>query len=382
MLTKNLVTTMAKPICSISADWHLERNAWAKHPTLAGDSYYGLQQLVDYCLNHDLPLIAAGDLFNEANPESKPVWVAAQQMTRMQQADLPVYYIEGQHERTRDTPWLAVHPWPTHVNRRSFTIGKHKFYGLNYTRTDTIQEALKAIPSSTEILVAHQVWQDLMGQKVGPECAISDVPYVRMIITGDFHCHLTVSAIGWNGQRVTMVSPGPLCMQSVSEDSHKFFYVLYDDLSLASVPLKARSFYSWDLTTEEEMAQFLNEVPTITFQNDVPPEIAKPIIRVRFEVSLNDPYVRIAKAIGDKAHFFPVPLRRDEKLSILADSDDKAFSLQTGLEDSLGQFAHKSSPEYAAALRLLRANRPADELVDMEREVLDEVAKAETNYEH
>ena len=45
-----------------SADWHLSFGTWAKHPTLVGDSYHSLRQIVDYCIEHDCPLIAGGDL--------------------------------------------------------------------------------------------------------------------------------------------------------------------------------------------------------------------------------------------------------------------------------------------------------------------------------
>ena len=43
-----------------SADWHLSYGTWAGKPSLVGDSYYSLRQIIDYCIEHDCSLIAGG----------------------------------------------------------------------------------------------------------------------------------------------------------------------------------------------------------------------------------------------------------------------------------------------------------------------------------
>src|SRR5690242_13525682 len=103
---------MRKPLCIGSSDWHLERHAWVRYPELAGDAYYGLKQIIDVCVDRQLPLLAAGDLFDKTFPDSRSVSFAMKQMDRMKDSKLPVFFTQGQHEMAKDNPWLGLHFWP------------------------------------------------------------------------------------------------------------------------------------------------------------------------------------------------------------------------------------------------------------------------------
>ena len=91
-----------------SADWHLSFGTWAKHATLVGDSYHSLRQIVDYCIDVNCPLVAGGDLFDKPVPDPVSVSVMCREMDRMQAAGLPVYFIQGQHERVKRSAMGAV----------------------------------------------------------------------------------------------------------------------------------------------------------------------------------------------------------------------------------------------------------------------------------
>ncbi len=326
-----------------------------------------MQQIIDHCEAAELPLIAAGDLFNESHPDSYPVWFACQQMNRMQAKNLPVYHTQGQHERIRDVPWLSMHPWPIHVHKKSFTINKYKFYGLDYTRPESLQVELNYIPKDTDIFVAHQVWKDLMGLLTGYECQISDVPYVKMVITGDFHSHKTITGIGKSEQVVTMVSPGSTCLQSVAENPLKYFYILNDDLSLTSIKLKARQFYYWDIRNANELERFLDyESKTIIPQEDVPPNISKPVVRIKFDADIPNIYDKLVNSLADRCHFFPTLLNVEKTLRLNVIEDNSL--LKNGLKGCLEYYLRPDSEEYSIAVRLLNSRNPIEELRAMAEE--------------
>ena len=103
------------PLMVLSSDWHLSPFSWKKHPNVHRDSYYSLQQIVDLCIQLNVPLIAAGDLFDIKHPPSESVVFCVEQMARLQRVGLPVYYIQGQHELS-EIPWISLCPNATHID--------------------------------------------------------------------------------------------------------------------------------------------------------------------------------------------------------------------------------------------------------------------------
>lgn len=360
---------MKQPICAISADWHLDRYAWAKHPGLAGDSYFSVSQVVNYCVNNQLPLIAAGDLFDDSAPDSYTVWVAMSQLDRLRLSSLPFYFIQGQHERSRDVPWLSIGSGTSkdcakHVHKKVFKIKDVGFYGLDFCRSDSVKAELDTIPVYADCLVAHQVWYDLMGRFIGPEVAIADVPHVSMVVTGDFHEHKTFKAVGKTNQEVTVLSPGSLCMQSINEPPNKSFFVLYDDLSFESIPIQTRPVYHFKLNTDQEVDEFLSSYEKYLV-NDLPQIISKPIFHIVCDGSVKDAYVRL-KAMCFKSHFFFNLLhnRRTDKI-IKTDR----ISIREGVEGCLKGIVKENSSTYRILTRLIRCNDPTMELEDIVKEI-------------
>src|SRR5262249_6426373 len=148
-----------------------------------------------------------------------------------------LYFVQGQHELDRTTPWLnAINTWPIHVNDSLFKIDNLLFYGIDWQPGDVIGPILDNVPANTDIVVAHQVWKDIMGNRSGDcECRFCDVSNARMLITGDFHSHVVMDATNKQGNSLKVLSPGPISMQSIDESPDKFFYVLYDDMSFDDI---------------------------------------------------------------------------------------------------------------------------------------------------
>ena len=368
---------MRTPICVVSADWHLERNAWVRHPDLAGDSYYGLEQVVDLALLMKLPLIAAGDLFNKPYPDAKSVYVAMQQMDRMQEAELPVYYVQGQHERTKDQPWLGLHPWPFHLHKQVVTIGPHRFVGLDYTRPDDLitglAQACQQAPGG--ILVAHQVWKEFMG--VGhTDASLTQVPAVSVVLTGDFHKHTHLRLRGADGQKLLILSPGSLCLQTTDEPSAKAVYILYSDFTFETIPIKSRVISHYEIQSKEDLYQLMATVEygALEQQTGVPDNIAKPIVCIRYNPDIEDAYVNLVDLIGNRAHLFIKPVT-NQVLNITSEipKDEAQEVIDAGLEGNLIKHCPADSLTYAIARRLLQASNVKEELAAIEEEYLEGV---------
>jgi hypothetical protein len=349
----------------VTADTHLAQRSWVKHPGLEGDAYYGLAQVVDYCILRGLPLILAGDVFDKQRPDPTTIARTVAQLTRMQKAGLKVYDIQGQHELDRNQPWLqAISEWPIHVDKVAFQIGAIKFYGIDWQPADTIQEEFAKIPSDTDVLIAHQVWRDLMGPRIGEsECQFADVPHVKVIATGDFHRHMWMPAKNRNGDTILILSPGPVCMQSIDEDPRKFFFVLNDDLSVTDHELVTRGCYRFDITSKDDLEVFLkSHVQMICApQEQVPQNIARNIVHIVYQDSIPELYSRVMAAIGSKAHVFMSPVKQKAEV-ITVETERRRALADGGLEACLELVTPRGGTLYRDVLTLLRSPDPKAQL--------------------
>jgi len=301
-----------RPFFVFCADTHLADGAWASRPAIFGDSYYSLEQIIDYCLAHSLPLVIGGDVLDVKRNHAAPVRVLCAEMAKMQAANLPVYYTQGQHELDRNTTWMSVHTWPTHVNQQEFVINGVNLWGIDWLPRGDIQDAFQSVPRSTDILVCHQVWKDLMKNIGRPECCLSDVHNVQHVLTGDFHVTTIERGINAQGEQVSLYSPGSTCMQDISEAQDKYFYVVVGDgrqFSVEPVPLRTRRFKAYSLTDQNSLDNFCTggfeaDVAQLVVSPPLPDAINKPLVRVKFDKKLPDAHLRITAAVGDLAHLF------------------------------------------------------------------------------
>lgn len=382
-----------------SADWHLSFGTWASHPALVGDSYNSLRQIVDYCIEHDCPLIAGGDLFDKPIPDPVSVSVMCREMDRMQDEGLPVYFIQGQHERVKrsamgsldlggTSEWMRVHPWPKHVHKKTFSIEDKQFYGLDWTPPGLVEEELAEIPADTYFLVCHQVWKEFMGDTVcQPECNLNMVPVVREILTGDFHETTSAS----NGAYTVMHSPGSISMRTIAEPADKYFFHFlgwnevgeteYPDVEeglhpMEAIKLKTRVKAEVTLESEEDLDRFVQYEPEPVSWDiaELPEGLQKPILRVNYRDDIPEVYERIVSAVGDAAHLFLYPQRLREE-SVAVDDDLRERIRGQGLLGCLAQVEDEDSAVYKTTARLLQSNDPEAEIANIHTEYLDEEAE-------
>lgn len=343
------------PLFVFTADCHLEPHVWKNHPDLAGDAYFSFTQIVDYVLEEGADaLLLGGDILNVSSPDPKTMGVVSRQMERLADAHIPCYYIVGQHEKHRLAQWLDVHPWPKHIDGQTVQLDGYKIHGISFKPRTQLAEAIAAIPPDTDILMMHQVWQEIHGDMMNPEGAISDLPdSVELLLTGDYHVHFDRPHHG-----IRVLSPGSIAMQAINEPPDKsFFAVSQSDtgFDVVSVPLATRGFAHVELESAQALEEFVEDIPHLCAElTREHAEIAKPIVRVSFNAGIPDAFTRLTAAIGDRCHFFPNPLRSRQTPE--ARKAVRRCSGPQGLVANLKRVMAPETPGYDAVRQLLESD--------------------------
>jgi hypothetical protein len=301
------------PLFVFAADTHLEDGAWSTRPGIYGDAYYSFEQTVDYCIEHDLPLILGGDVLEKKSNSARPIAKLFEGLTRMQHRGVPVYYIQGNHEYDRNAPWLSAHVWPIHMHEASFDINGAKVCGFDWLPRGDIQEAFTRVPQNTDILITHQVWKDFMGNLGRTDCELTDVHHVQTVLAGDFHVTKTVTSVNAQGKTVTMLSPGSTCMQDMSESPEKSVFVIgrvptTGEIVFTPIHLRTRRFLNYVVKDQDTLdslcaGQLIKDI-NAQLDDTLPAHINKPLVRVKFDKNLPDAYLRLLTAVADAAHLF------------------------------------------------------------------------------
>lgn len=354
-----------QPICAFTGDNHLRPQTWAKHPSLFGDAYESWRQIITQCETRRLPLVILGDLFDSTRPDSYSVGVYLHGLTRMEQARLAVYYIEGNHD-VADPPWASLTPWARPVRR--FTLGDIQFYGLSFVSSALLPEELSRIPVGTRVLLSHQSWLEI--QRVGhTDGQFGMIPHGLTMLVADYHVCGTYNGKAGNGEDVIAYSPGSTAMQALNEPQDKYFGILYDDLSVEWVKLETRPCVLVACNTMEELDDLVARIPAgLTTAQPFCPDIRKPILRIRYNDTLPEAFSRFTAAAGEQYHLFLEPQR--QLTTQVIDIEAVAQTSFQSLVTAIGELCAPDSPEHQAARRLLESNTPQQELETIFKEYL------------
>jgi hypothetical protein len=357
---------MADAVAVVFSDSHLIKKTW-KHRQIFGDSYHAFRQITQFAIDNELPLIGAGDLLDKRVNEPDPIVFLQRQLKELAHREIPFYFIQGQHEFD-DTPWLELGHTAIHLHEQVLTLGDLEIHGLDYQGADKLKEKLDNLPDSADVLVAHQVWSDFMGDIALPQGAFADVPHVGTLITGDLHKCIFKKFEGKGGQDLRVFSPGAGCQMNISEPSKHHFGVLNEDGYIDVVNLTSRKFDEFVCINNDDVEELLENVNAylegaaeFASDNGLPPELHTPLWRVEYSHRVSDLPRRLGKIVGERAHLFwkELPQEREES-KILEQVPDlrkgEALTLETCLPQELDP---KEEPEaYALAARVLDAEDP------------------------
>ena len=277
-------------------------------------------------------------------------------MDVMTKAGLPVYVIQGQHDRS-DPPWpLAIENGTIqYVHRKMFqpiTNGP-VFYGLdNYAVAAELQAELKNVPCEASTLVMHQLARAVFPLDGAWDFDTSWIPEtVHRIFLADYHkkCEFKI-----DGQRSAYYT-GSTYMCKIDEDPEKSVIEITlnnakSNMILNFIQLRTRSYRFWVINDEKDLAAAIQLAELI-----VPRDINEmlPVVVINYLITVPDVEIKIRKALGDKAYLFsrPVSLR-----TVWAVADGKASDVQVKhatLEACAGTFLHVASEAYKLLMELL-----------------------------
>lgn len=181
-----------KPIAFIG-DIHLSHTIWESHRTITGDSGLALSEIAEACVREDVgALVLAGDIFDNTDPHPGLVRMFREFVETMKQHDIPVHFIQGNHDR-------RVVPWPSAVTPDTSYFGDGvpveiegvRMVGLDYGPRDKISESLAEIGARQDrydVIVLHQFAKQYLSAEGCWNLDLEWVPdNVGDVIMGDIH---------------------------------------------------------------------------------------------------------------------------------------------------------------------------------------------------
>jgi predicted phosphodiesterase len=364
---------MAKPLALIASDLHIRNydRIWARHPNLVGDTRFALQQILDIAAQYEglRYVLLAGDICDGKLHRSDALSALTSFISGCLRRQ-HVLFVQGDHEYA-DPPLLSsLFNQPArvmHASGHTFQLGDLTLYGLDYVPLGEASTQLAKIPP-VDIVLTHQKWRDFLG-KFG-DCQFSDIPagHCKLLITGDFH----VSAVRRVGA-MTVLSPGSVCMQDLGETPDKYVYILHDDLSLVPLPLLTRRRCDISVQSESDLEATLPEIYAIvkSAKEQLPPDIAAPIVRVAYPQSNYDVKRWVDSALGLSCHLFfdPQPVMTEEQAQQAKEQQERqSVVLAGGLAGVIRTYFNDDPLIAESAIRVAMAENKDEEALRLFQE--------------
>ena len=310
-----------------------------------------------------------------------------EQLDRLYENGLEFYYIRGQHEG--DSDFLAAHSGTRHLDHEiPHTLNSgERIFGLDYQPIGVLQEQLNTRvtkAANIDILVLHQVWENLMGDIACPQGRWEQIPNVEFVLTGDYHEEYIDETVSFpDGRNMRVINPGSVCLQKINEPADKYFCVLNSDFSVKKVHLRTRQLIKSDLIFDDnEMDRFVSKVhgqlknaAQAAEQLKLPLDLIKPLLWVEYNADVANAKQRITKAVNGNAHLFlkQRPIQRPEVLERLRQRRESGDTHATTLESELLPYLEAIEKKHLGprCQRLLQADDTFAELVKMKKEYVD-----------
>jgi len=365
-----------KPIALLFSDAHLRRDKF--------DTFFAFEQIVNTAIEHNIPLIGAGDLIDKQTNRATTIVFLAEQLQRLRKEKLKLYHVQGQHEYDV-VPWLNVASNAVHIHKKEVTIGDFSFYGLDWQPFGILQDELSEIPDTANFLVCHQVWSDWMGDVAAPQGSMAQIPgHIKYVQSGDLHQWKLEKRKNADGEKMLVLSCGATTKQKIDEPDKHYYALLYPDGKITQQTLRSRVMIDCSLINRpEDVDIFMSELEPVLAAAaqkaealELPEVMRKPYMRVTYSSKLPETVRRIEKAVAERALLFFKQLLPAEKLAAYKASkittDDTAVTPLSVLGEELDKEEH---PEvYGLVSRLLQTSEPEVEFAKWRSEFLGENA--------
>ncbi len=269
-----------------TADLHLRNYVWAARPRLKGDALIAAKYIFDHCLENRFSLKLAGDIFHTLAILPEFIAPIFGHLDRMQEAGLPVYYVQGNHDKNA-VPWLSLHKWPINLNNRIVELEecRETIMGIEATGEEDLRELLKRVPANVNTLLMHQAEKQAM--PFNPNFDLSWVPdSIKLVLIGDIHSSQTYS-----NKHTELWYPGSPSITDISQTEPRSFLVEGVDAlggtQVVPIRIPGRQVYRLDVDKDEDLEWAMSEVSSIA-ENDLRHFELEPIIRIVYKPQLAD----------------------------------------------------------------------------------------------
>jgi hypothetical protein len=301
---------MSRPIAVVVADPHLDEIILRTRSEIRYDAFWGFEQAISKTIELNVPLILAGDNVEcqpAETPTSTTVAFLGEQLARLTTAGLPIYWIDGQHD---DLPsWImAVCQEAICIHGRTVKIGDASFVGLSYRRTPVLSDWIAQLDKSADVVICHQVWQELMGGK-GCQGSLKSLLPRKLIISGDYHRTKKITIKGQ--QNCLVVSPGATHCRKMNEPSDHYIAVVKSNLSVDFIKLNSRLQLKYAIDSDDDLDRLYatlgsirNKIAEENTKRCLPAELQTPLMHVTDVSGLTGVERRLQELLGPYVHLF------------------------------------------------------------------------------
>jgi DNA repair exonuclease SbcCD nuclease subunit len=206
---------------------------------------------IDSAIEVGAPILLAGDLFDVSKPPPEFVSLCRRAFTKCKEAEIPVKFLDGNHDKT-PTHWgSAIHDWPDYVgDGRLFRLGDHTAIASDYQLHDDIKAFIDSIPPEPDIAFLHQAARQALPFEGAWNCDLEWLPQtIKLAVLGDIHKPLDMPLS--NGRMAYYT--GASHPRDITQLEPKTFIVVNDDLSITRKPLVGRAISKFTCTSVEDI---------------------------------------------------------------------------------------------------------------------------------
>lgn len=229
---------------------------------------------MDSCLNNNFSLKLAGDTFDSCNPTSQDVFVFRTQIDRMMKQGLPVFAIQGNHDKG-EIPWCAaIHPHVQYVHNKIFyPIDDYPMFGIDYMPANELEAFVANIPTDVTTCLMHQAAKPVLSIPGSWNFDPEWLPeHVSTVIMGDIHMP-TAFTFGNGGTGYYTGSAHMLSIAEPWEKSVLFEQVVDGKLEITRVTLPCRRYFKTSINTLEQQQGVYHLISTAGIEDEITPVI-------------------------------------------------------------------------------------------------------------
>lgn len=295
-------------------DLHLVSQTWRSRPEVQGDSHRALAHVVGLCIAKKYSLKLAGDAFDSTGPSAADVDAFRAQMDLMRQHDLPVFAIQGQHDKTIP-PWcVAIHPWVQYVSGKVFEpLMGILTWAHDYVPAAALPDALACIPPNVTRVMLHQAARQVLSFPGAWNFDPAWLPeWVTVAILGDIHMPVEFvwgpkTAGYYTGSAHTLEMGEPWQKSVIVESMEKGFYEIRREL------IPSRRYMPIAVATPEDIVAMSEKVNSIGLNDPIPPVF---VVEYSTDFAVTDDHVQAALASraaragaahGGRAYIWTIP---------------------------------------------------------------------------